>query len=193
MADPVDLDESTLVWAAALVEDVDPAELLARVDVAVLARIVADVDEATAPIDAAARLLVRVVRDRPFFTGNAAIGWLAAVEVLAAGGWRVGVHRARVVRLCGDIREGVLSDADAAAVLRRWVVEDGMACPACGRRVYVRDAATGCRLTRLLRAPVPWQLPGMRAYIAARTQFFDGGLRNACERGVGQVMIVGAG
>ena len=140
------LDESKLVWAAALVADVDPDELLARVDVAALATIVADVDEAIGPIDAAARLLVRVVRDRPFLTGNAAIGWLAAVEVLAAAGWRVSVHRARVLRLCGDIREGVLSDADAAAVLGRWVVEDGRACPACGRRVYTRDAAAGWRL-----------------------------------------------
>lgn len=142
----MDLDESKLVWAAALVEDVDPAELLARLDVAALARIVADADEAIGPIDAAVRLLVRVVRDRPFRTGNAAIGWLAAVEVLAEAGWRVSVHRARVVRLCGDIREGLLSDGDAAAVLRRWVVEEGMACPACGRRVYVRDAAAGWRL-----------------------------------------------
>ena len=140
------LDESELVWAAALVEDVDPAELLARVDVASLATIVADADEATGPIDAAARLLVRVVRDRPFLNGNAAIGWLAAVEVLAAAGWRVSVRRARVVGLCGDIREGVLGHADAASALRRWVVEDGIACPACGRRVYTRDAAAGRRL-----------------------------------------------
>jgi methyltransferase (TIGR00027 family) len=33
----------------------------------------------------------------------------------------------------------------------------------------------------------------MRAYIAARTEFFDSGLLQACERGVGQVVIVGAG
>jgi methyltransferase (TIGR00027 family) len=33
----------------------------------------------------------------------------------------------------------------------------------------------------------------MRAYIAVRTEFFDSGLLQACERGVGQVVIVGAG
>lgn len=55
------------------------------------------------------------------------------------------------------------------------------------------DSSGEDRLARSLRAPVLWQLPGMRAYIAARTRFFDGGLLHACERGVGQVVIVGAG
>jgi methyltransferase (TIGR00027 family) len=49
------------------------------------------------------------------------------------------------------------------------------------------------RLARSLRAPVPVQLPGMAAYIAARTSFFDGQLLAACERGLGQVVILGAG
>ncbi|MGH9228690.1 MAG: hypothetical protein ACRD07_08160 [Acidimicrobiales bacterium] len=90
------LDESKLVWAAALVEDVDPAELLARVDVAALVTIVAGADEAIGPIDAAARLLVRVVRDRPFLTGNAAIGWLA-------GDYRVEPRRQVLARgACGS-------------------------------------------------------------------------------------------
>lgn len=49
------------------------------------------------------------------------------------------------------------------------------------------------RLARSLRAPVPWQLPGMAAYIAARTEFFDSCLLQACELGCEQVVIVGAG
>jgi methyltransferase (TIGR00027 family) len=49
------------------------------------------------------------------------------------------------------------------------------------------------RLARSLRAPLPWQLPGMAAYIAARTEFFDNRLLQACERGCQQVVIVGAG
>jgi Leucine carboxyl methyltransferase len=49
------------------------------------------------------------------------------------------------------------------------------------------------RLARSLRAPLPWQLPGMAAYIAARTEFFDNRLLQACELGCQQVVIVGAG
>jgi methyltransferase (TIGR00027 family) len=49
------------------------------------------------------------------------------------------------------------------------------------------------RLARIVAAPVPWQLPGMTAYIAARTEFFDNRLLQACELGSKQVVIVGAG
>jgi hypothetical protein len=135
------MDESTLVWAAALVNDVDPAEVLAQTDVAALAAIVARADEASEPVDVAAWLLVGVVQGRPFPTGNAAVGWLAALDVLAVATCRVTVDRARVVRLCDDIRQGALGPGAVAAVLRGWVVENGIACPACGRRVYASDPA----------------------------------------------------
>jgi hypothetical protein len=140
----VHLDEATLLWAAALVDETDPAELLAQVDVTVLAGIVARADAATAPVDAAARVLVEVVRTRPFPTGNAAIGWLAAVEVLAGARCRVAAGQDRVVALCADVRSGAAGATDVVAALRSWLVEEGIACPACGRRVYA-DEATGPR------------------------------------------------
>jgi hypothetical protein len=143
MTDPGWLDESRLVWVAALVQGVDPAESLSRVDVAVLVDIVAEADTVTEPVDAAAVLLVRIVRDRPFDGSNAAIGWLAAVELLAATHRRLAAPPADVVGLCESIRAGAAGSAGVAAVLRRWVDGDGdgMACPVCGRRVYVLDAA----------------------------------------------------
>ena len=49
------------------------------------------------------------------------------------------------------------------------------------------------RLVRSLRVPLSRQLPGMAAYIAARTTFFDDLLLQACASGVRQVVIVGAG
>jgi methyltransferase (TIGR00027 family) len=49
------------------------------------------------------------------------------------------------------------------------------------------------RLAESLRPPVPLQLPGVADYIAARTQFFDQRLLEACEAGTRQVVIVGAG
>jgi methyltransferase (TIGR00027 family) len=54
------------------------------------------------------------------------------------------------------------------------------------------DAAGDERLARSLRLPFPW-LPGMGVYVAARTEFFDSHLLHACERGVRQVVLVGAG
>lgn len=54
------------------------------------------------------------------------------------------------------------------------------------------DPAGDDRLARSLRAPFPW-LPGMGAYVAARTEFFDAQVVRACELGTRQVVIVGAG
>jgi methyltransferase (TIGR00027 family) len=61
------------------------------------------------------------------------------------------------------------------------------------RSVATGDPSGDDRLARSLRAPVPVQLPGMAAYIAARTSFFDDQLLAACERGATQVVILGAG
>lgn len=141
MTDLRRIDEATLLWAAALVERIDPAELLTRVDLRALTVIVAEADACTDPVDAAAALLVGVVRDRPFHTSNAAVAWLAAVDVLAAARCRIAVDAAHVVELCDSIGSDALGPADVAAALRTWRVEDGVACPACGRRVYRLDAA----------------------------------------------------
>lgn len=61
------------------------------------------------------------------------------------------------------------------------------------RSIPTGDASGDDRLGRSLRAPFPLQLPGMPAYIAARTSFFDDRLLAACESGARQVVILGAG
>ena len=49
------------------------------------------------------------------------------------------------------------------------------------------------RLAESLRIPVPLQMPGMPAYVEARTGFYDRALLRACESGTIQVVIVAAG
>lgn len=49
------------------------------------------------------------------------------------------------------------------------------------------------RLARSLRKPTRPHLPGMPAYVAARTTFYDEALLRACAAGTGQVVVVGAG
>lgn len=132
---PEGLDEATLLCTAAFVLDVDPRTVLDAVDVAELAALAAEVGAVADPVDAAAHLLVRVVRARPFPRANAAIGWLAAVDLLRAHGRFVQVRTARVVALCDEIRAG--SDA-VAPVLRSWSTL-AITCPACGRSVYALD------------------------------------------------------
>lgn len=136
-----DFDEASLLWVAAFVEEVDPLVVLDRVDMAELAALVAEIDAIEEPIDAAARLLVRVVRDGPFPTSNNAIGWLAAVDLLRVAQLRIDMRAPRIAALCRSIRTDELDVVEVASVLRHHVVLQGMACPACGKRVYVRDAA----------------------------------------------------
>lgn len=66
------------------------------------------------------------------------------------------------------------------------------------RRVPRATAASGDadgdqRLARSVAIPFLVDAPGMRAYIAARTAFYDRVLLDACESGVRQVVIVAAG
>lgn len=55
------------------------------------------------------------------------------------------------------------------------------------------DADAEGRLARSMPPVLPTQLPGLRAYIEARTRFFDAALLRACGEGIRQVVIVGAG
>lgn len=55
------------------------------------------------------------------------------------------------------------------------------------------DADGDERLARSPALPYLVDPPGMRAYIAARTAFYDRGLLDACESGARQVVVVGAG
>lgn len=161
MSESTVLDEAACVWAAALAVGVDPVQLSATVDVAALAVVVADADVAADPVDAAARLLVGMVRRRPFPAPNASIGWLTSVDWLARRQLRVVADPPAVVELCGSIRAGSAEPAEVAAAMRAWVIADGIACPVCGRRVYARDP-----LARRSLAPV-----GGRFELTARCAF----------------------
>lgn len=55
------------------------------------------------------------------------------------------------------------------------------------------DADGDQRLARSVAIPFLVDAPGMRAYIAARTAFYDRVLLDACESGVRQVVVVAAG
>ena len=134
---PDGLDEAGLVCAAALVTDTAPADIVDAVDAAVLGALVAEVDAIDDPVRAAAPLLSRSVRERPFPAFNAAIGWLAAVDLLRAHGLHAAARPRDVVELCGAIRAGA---ADVAAQLRRWTTSSGFRCPACDRTVYAFSA-----------------------------------------------------
>ena len=133
------VDEARILWAAALVEGLDPAELLVTVDVGALAAVVADADTEVDAVDAAAALLVAMVRRRPFPAANAAIGWLAGVELLRESRLRIEADAGAVVALCERITAGGAALDEVRALLRAWLVEDGIPCPACGRRVYADD------------------------------------------------------
>jgi hypothetical protein len=136
------LDEAGLVWAAALVTGAAPADVVDAVDVAALSALVAEVDAIHDPVRAAAHLLARVVLERPFPMANAAIGWLATVELLQERGLHTAARPRDVVELCAAIRAG---RADVAAQLRRWSTRSGFRCPACDRTVY-EFSATGPRV-----------------------------------------------
>lgn len=134
------IDEATLLWVAAVAVDEEPTALLATVDVAGLARIVAEVEATRDPVMAAAALLVGVIGDRPFPASNAAIGWLAATNLLAEAGYRVVARPKQVAQLCRRIRAEALVADRVASALRGWLIPEGLGCPACGRRVYASDA-----------------------------------------------------
>lgn len=135
------IDEATLLWAAAITLDDEPAALLATVDVAALTQIASEVEAAVDPVVAAAALLLGVTSARPFPASNAAIGWLAAANFLGEAGYRVVARPKQVAALCRRIRSEALAPDRIASTLRAWLVEDGLGCPVCGRRVYASDAA----------------------------------------------------
>ncbi len=55
------------------------------------------------------------------------------------------------------------------------------------------DAEGDDRLAASFHTMLPFQLPGLTQYLAARTTFFDDGLLRACTAGARQVVIVAAG
>jgi methyltransferase (TIGR00027 family) len=59
--------------------------------------------------------------------------------------------------------------------------------------VATGDAPADDALARAVQLPVPWCRPGLRAYLGARTRFFDLELLRACDAGIRQVVIAGAG
>lgn len=159
MADDPALDVGTLVWAAALVEDRDPAEVLVDADVAVLDGIAREVAGIGEPVEAAAALLERLVRERPFAGAASAIAWLATVDLLRTARLPVRAAPRDVRVLCRDLRSGRAGRSDATTCLLRWT--PGIPCPACGRRVYV--AADGGKAIALRQA-TPYELTARCAY-----------------------------
>jgi hypothetical protein len=136
------VDAESLLWAAAVVDGVDPDVLSRTVDVDALTRVVDGVAAIPAGDDelaVAAAVLVGVLVHRPFSSANAATGWLAATEVLARTDRRVVARPSHVLRLCDRVHAGRAGREEVEAALRGWVVVAGLGCPACGRRVYVDD------------------------------------------------------
>ncbi len=147
MAERAHIDEATLLWAAAVVGRVDPVAAANGVDVDALVRVVTAADDAPDPLSTAAGVLFNLITSRPFPSSNAAIGWLAATELLARVGCRVVVSSETVVSLCDAVRDGCRTEDQVAASLRSWMVVAGTACPVCGRRVYAN--ASGARRTSM--------------------------------------------
>ena len=150
-----------LVWAAALVADREPAEVLATADVALLIDIAEDVAALDDPVEAAALLLVRLVGERPFAGPASAIGWLAAVDVLRVAGRPVRAEPREVRRLCRSLRGSADDRQRAVDALRRWSSPPGIPCPACGRCVYADDPTT-CAIVR--RHATTYELTARCAY-----------------------------
>ena len=151
------LDEGELVHVGALASGRRPEAVLASVDVAALAGVVARLETATSAVEAAAVAVLELGHRRPFGDVSTAAAWLAAAHLLSLDSLRLRI---------GPIgAAGVLAAAprlevdDVVAVLvehtarrpGRWrralgpLVEpswpDGpsvLPCPACGRPVVRR-------------------------------------------------------
>jgi prophage maintenance system killer protein len=173
-------DEAGVLWAAALVEGVDPARLLTSVDVTALSVAVAEAAAERDPVDVAAVLLVELVRRRPFPASNAAIAWLATVDLLAASSIRLVVEPDEAVELCRAIGGGAAGRAEVAAAVRGRVVEVGLVCPVCGRRVHAGTDA----LDELARRLVP---PGGTAFELTARCAFEHGVHDRSGRPVAAV------
>src|SRR5205085_11839814 len=78
----VTLDEADLSLVAAAASRADERALVDEVDVAALARISARSEEASTALEAGAAVLLGVLHERPFPSGNEAAAWLAAVHLL---------------------------------------------------------------------------------------------------------------
>ncbi len=142
------LSETELVWLAAAAAGTTPDDLLARTDMGALARVDAEADrrdpDGDGDLHHAARLLLAVVRERPFpDDANAAAGWLAAAFVLERAGVRVRSHRrTEVVTFVAGLDERTPL-VDVVVGLERIASGGGRRlawlCPACGRELYARE------------------------------------------------------
>jgi hypothetical protein len=155
------LDEAALVWAAALVQDRDPAEVLAGADTTALTRIVHEVADIVDPVDAGARLLVELLQQRPFPGPASAIAWLAVVDLMRSAGHPVRATTQEVRTLCRSVRSGRRATEGAATALRRWTAPPGLPCPVCDRRVYADDPMTR---SLVARHGTPYELTSRCAY-----------------------------
>lgn len=148
------LDEAELVHVAAAATGLDAADLLGGADVAALARVAADLETATSPLDAAATALLGVLRHRPFAGASPATAWLAAAHLLGVEGRRLRIGpigAASLIAALPDLShpvvvEVLLQQSDppqswlgrllgAFGEVRRADAPSVRPCPACGRPV----------------------------------------------------------
>ena len=149
MIAPVTLDEADLVLVAAAALGADPQSLVDHANVAALARISARSEEAATAIEAGATVLLEIVHERPFPTGNEAAAWLAAVHLLDRNAVALDI-----------------SDGDAAALVRQ--VAAGASDRAATVSVLEHHASPPQtqwrRVVRWLRTPRGAPTPSVRAW-----------------------------
>ena len=140
------LDESALVWLAAVAADRDPLVVLADADMGALARVVADVEDAGDALDRAATVAVAIVTHEPFAVANRAAAWAAAAHVAADDGHRLRLGADEVVAMLAGVARQELGPDEVRRALERSLPGRGRPtgawrCPECGRPLYADESA----------------------------------------------------
>jgi hypothetical protein len=137
------VDESWLLWVAAVATEQAPEAVLRDADVAAVVSVVAAVEAVADPVDRAVAVLDAVLVRRPFGPGSRAVAWLSAVMVMAEAGRTVTVGDDEGWALVAAAERGDLSQRELAARLRsasagasRRVRVAGR-CPSCSRTLHV--------------------------------------------------------
>ena len=131
------------MWVAATAMGASPDWVLQHADMAGVAAVVADAEQAhTAPLRAAA-LLFAVLRHRPLPRDNFSIAWLCAVMALAEDGHRVRLSSVASQSLIAQAERGELTEVQVAAVLTGGRLPSPPRlvgrCPQCGSELHVFD------------------------------------------------------
>ena len=114
---PFSYDEAALVVVAAHAIGVEPTTVLDTADVAALVS-VAELSEDADATEAAASVLVEIVRRRPFLSGNAAAATLAALVLLKSRDHPVECSHDALLSLVRAVERGQAETPDIAALFR---------------------------------------------------------------------------